>query len=71
MALPASLQAGSIFSLGCIGNRVYTGVGEDELYFVVRGQDLAALADALDVIVAANHTLREYAQGRRTELATA
>jgi hypothetical protein len=33
-----------------MGNRVYTGLGEDELYFVVRGNDLAALADALDVI---------------------
>jgi hypothetical protein len=48
-------------SLGCIGNRVYTGLGEDELYFVVRGKDLSALADALDVIMAANIALREYA----------
>jgi hypothetical protein len=26
-------------SLGCMGNRVYTGLGEDEMYFVVRGRD--------------------------------
>ncbi len=71
MALPASLQAGSILSLGCIGNRVYTGLGDDELYFVVRGKDLAALADALEVITGANNALREYAQGRREQLATA
>jgi uncharacterized protein (DUF169 family) len=44
MALPASWQAESILSLGCMGNRVYTGLGEDEMYFVVRGADLAALA---------------------------
>jgi uncharacterized protein (DUF169 family) len=71
MALPASLQAGSIVSLGCMGNRVYTGLGEDEMYFVVRGRDLAALADALEVITGANSALQQYAQGRRTELASA
>jgi uncharacterized protein (DUF169 family) len=70
MALPASLQAGSILSLGCTGNRVYTGLGEDEMYFVVRGADLAALADALNVITRANQALREYAEGRRGELAS-
>jgi uncharacterized protein (DUF169 family) len=71
MALPASLEAGSILSLGCVGNRLYTGLGADELYFVVRGKDLSALADALDVIARANHTLQQYALGRQTELATA
>jgi uncharacterized protein (DUF169 family) len=70
MALPAALEAGSILSLGCIGNRVYTGLGEDELYVVVRGKDLPALADALDVITGANNVLREYAQGRRAALAS-
>jgi len=70
MALPAALEAGSILSLGCIGNRVYTGLGEDELYVVVRGKDLLALADALDVISGANNVLQEYAQGRRAALAS-
>ena len=70
MALPASLRTGSIVSLGCAGNRVYTGLSEDELYFVVRGKDLAALADALDVITGANEALRQYATGRRTALAS-
>jgi uncharacterized protein (DUF169 family) len=71
MALPASMQAGTILSLGCLGNRVYTGLGEDEIYFVVRGADLAALADALEVITGANRALRQYAEGRRGELASA
>ena len=71
MALPAALEAGSIVSLGGIGNRVYTGLGEDELYVVVRGKDLAALADALDVIIGANNALEQYAEGRRAELASA
>jgi uncharacterized protein (DUF169 family) len=70
MALPASLRHGSILSLGCIGNRVYTGLGEDEMYLVLRGRDVAALADALGVIGSANAALNDYAQGRREQLAT-
>jgi uncharacterized protein (DUF169 family) len=70
MALPASLQMGAILSLGCIGNRVYTGLGEDEMYFVLRGQDLPAVADALTTITSANSALQQYATGRRSELAS-
>jgi uncharacterized protein (DUF169 family) len=70
MALPASLQHGAILSLGCIGNRVYTGLGGDEMYFVLRGRDLAALADSLTIITSANAALHDYAQGRRSQLAT-
>jgi len=70
MALPASLQYGAILSLGCVGNRVYTGLGEDELYFVLRGKDLAAVADSLTIITSANAALNDYAKGRRSQLAT-
>jgi uncharacterized protein (DUF169 family) len=70
MALPAAMQHGSILSLGCIGNRVYTGLADDEMYLVVRGKDLAAVADVLGVITTANTALRDYAKGRRQELAT-
>ena len=70
MALPASLQHGAILSLGCMGNRVYTGLGEDEMYFVLRGGDLGAVADALGVITSANAALSDYATGRREQLAT-
>ncbi len=70
MALPASLQHGAILSLGCMGNRVYTGLGEDEMYFVLRGADIAAVSDALTVITTANAALNEYATGRRSQLST-
>src|SRR5271154_4984531 len=70
MALPAALQHGSILSLGCMGNRVYTGLGEDEMYLVLRGKDLAAVAEALVTITTANAALNEYARGRRQGLAT-
>jgi uncharacterized protein (DUF169 family) len=70
MALPASLQHGAILSLGCMGNRVYTGLAEDEMYLVLRGKDLAAVADALGIITSANAALNDYARGRREQLAT-
>jgi uncharacterized protein (DUF169 family) len=70
MALPASLQHGTITSLGCIGNRTYTGLGEDELYVVLRAKDLPSVAEALSVIGGANAALRDYARGRREQLST-
>jgi uncharacterized protein (DUF169 family) len=70
MALPATMAHGSIMSLGCMGNRVYTGLGEDEMYLVLRGSDLAKVADALGVITSANSALQQYATGRRNDLAT-
>jgi uncharacterized protein (DUF169 family) len=70
MALPASLEKGTVSSLGCIGNRVYTGLGEDELYVAVPGADLDKVAAALSTIVSANRALEEYARGRRAQLAT-
>jgi uncharacterized protein (DUF169 family) len=71
MALPASLQHGAILSLGCIGNRTYTELGEDQMYFVLRGKDLSAVAEALDVVTGANAALGDYAKGRRAALSTA
>ena len=70
MALPASLQHGAVFSLGCAGNRVYTGIGEDQMYFVVRGQDLEAVYDALQVVNSANAALSDYATRRRQTFST-
>jgi len=70
MALPASLQHGAITSLGCMGNRVYTGLSEDELYVVLRGKDLPAVVEALKTISSANAALHDYAKGRREQLST-
>jgi uncharacterized protein (DUF169 family) len=70
MAIPASLQRGTITSLGCIGNRVYTGLSEDEMYVVVRGTDLPAVVDALRTIGSANTALFDYAKARRDQLST-
>lgn len=70
MALPAALVNGTVMSLGCIGNRVYTGIGEDELYVAVSGAKLEAVSDALGIIASANAALEEYARGRQASLST-
>ncbi len=70
MALPAALAHGVVASTGCIGNRVYTDVGDDELYVVVPGKDLASVAETARTIVEANTQLAEYHRGRRQALAT-
>ena len=71
MALPAALAQGVVTSSGCIGNRVYTDLGEDELYAVVPGRDLARVMTELQTIVTANAQLAEYHRAKRQELATA
>ena len=70
MALPASLANGTVMSSGCIGNRVYTDLGEGELYAVVRGRNLGAIADKLEEIAMANARLSEYHHSRRQEIST-
>jgi uncharacterized protein (DUF169 family) len=57
-------------STGCVGNRVYTGVEEGELYAAVPGKALAKLADAGRTICSANAKLQEYHQARRQQLTT-
>src|SRR5262245_557532 len=71
MAIPAALSGGVASSLGCIGNRVYTGIADDQFYTVISGSDLRVILNELDTIVSANALLAEYHQGRRATLATA
>jgi len=70
MALPASLSQGVIASMGCVGNRVYTDLGEDELYVMIPGRDVGRVAAEAQTIAAANLKLAEYHRGRRQALAT-
>jgi uncharacterized protein (DUF169 family) len=71
MALPAALAQGVVVSSGCVGNRVYTDLGEDELYAVVPGRDLASVMDEIQTIATAHAQLAAYHRGKREALATA
>ena len=64
-AIPAVMQSGRAASnLGCIGNRVYTEMPDDELYFAIAGPRLDAVVDKLKNIVNANRELEKYHRGR-------
>jgi uncharacterized protein (DUF169 family) len=70
MAIPAAVATGLATSLGCVGNRIYTGVADDEFYTVVRGADLEAIVREMRTITAANVMLAEYHRNRRISLTT-
>jgi uncharacterized protein (DUF169 family) len=70
MVLPAALLHGTVTSLACIGNRVYTGLGEGELYVAVPGAKLESVSEALGIISTANASLEEFARGRHVSLST-
>jgi uncharacterized protein (DUF169 family) len=63
--IPAAMQGGHVTtSLGCIGNRVYTGLGDDEFYAAIPGPTLAVLVDKLATIVTANRELESFHRTR-------
>ena len=64
-AIPEAMRSNTaVASLGCIGNRVYTGLADDELYFAVPGGQVEALVRKLETIVGANRALEEYHRGK-------
>jgi uncharacterized protein (DUF169 family) len=70
MAVPAAMQGGVVGSTGCIGNRVYTDMGDGDFYVTVKGSDIEKLASELDTIVKANGALKEYHEGRKATLSS-
>lgn len=71
MVLPAALAHGTTASTGCVGNRVYTGLGDSDLYVAVPGKDVARIAEETTVVRAANATLMQYHQDRKQQLVRA
>ncbi|MDE0553752.1 MAG: DUF169 domain-containing protein, partial [Candidatus Poribacteria bacterium] len=68
-AIPAVIQTGrSVSSLGCIGNRVYTALSDDDFYFAFPGKYIDALVEKLETIVNANQALEAYHQQRQAEI---
>jgi len=55
---------GTVASFGCIGNRVYTGLADDEFYVTVPGGGLAGTLDRLAVILNANKQLEAFHTAR-------
>jgi uncharacterized protein (DUF169 family) len=67
--LPQVLQSGSsAASVGCIGNRVYTDLPDDELYLTVPGMKLPDVLEELGTIVRANAELEKFHRQRAATL---
>ena len=67
--LPHSIGSGAAAaSVGCIGNRVYTALGDDELYVVIPGNALRNVARQLDTVLTANAELEKSHQVRARQL---
>jgi uncharacterized protein (DUF169 family) len=63
--LPQVLTSGrATTSLGCIGNRVYTGLPDDEMWHTLPGARLDAIMEKLTTVVQANHALSKFHEGR-------
>lgn len=70
MSLPAAIGNGAVMSTACIGNRVYTGLDDSEIYIAIPGKDLAAIAAEVPTIINANAQLAAYHADRRAHLST-
>ncbi len=65
----ATGAANAVTSVGCIGNRVYTGLDDNELYLAVPGGAVDRMLAELDTITKANIELEKFHRARATEFA--
>ena len=67
--IPAVMDSGqSASSLGCIGNRVYTALSDDDFYFAFPGKHTDSIIEKLEMIIHANSELEKYHQQRQEEI---
>ncbi len=63
--LPLTMGFGqAAMSLGCAGNRIATGLRDEELYTAIPGPSWPDVVDALDSILEANATMGQYYRDR-------
>jgi len=63
--LPLTVNSGkAAMSLGCKGNRLFTGTPEDEMYFSIPGAHWKAFEVALVAILEANVAMQEHYEGK-------
>jgi uncharacterized protein (DUF169 family) len=67
--IPQSVAAQTgVTSMGCIGNRVYTGLRDDELYITVPGPAVANFLDQLATVLEANIALERFHRNRAMQM---
>lgn len=66
--LPLATGSGeAAISLGCKGNRTFTGLPDEELYVAIPGDKWPAVADKLAEAQQANETMGSFYQGRKAQ----
>jgi uncharacterized protein (DUF169 family) len=66
--IPAVLKTQqSAMSLGCIGNRVYNELSDDEFYAAIAGAKLGDILEKLGLIIQANRELQKFHRNRFTQ----
>ena len=68
--LPQTMQSGqTTVSFGCIGNRVYTGLGEDEAYYAIPGRKVGEVVSRLVTMIQANQHMEILHRSRVSSVA--
>ena len=65
MCLHTVLDDTAVTSAGCMGNRIYNNLGDDEFYMLIPGRLLKQVAEEVQNIATANIKLAEYYLERR------
>jgi uncharacterized protein (DUF169 family) len=65
MSLAIALNHGMASSTGCLGNRVFVDLGDDELYVLVAGNCLQKIVDAIQGISESNQKQKEFHRERQ------
>lgn len=69
--LPLALSTGiASLSLGCIGNRVYTGLPAAEMYLCVPGSQWEAVTARLTTTIVANQAIETHHRDRETQFSS-
>jgi uncharacterized protein (DUF169 family) len=68
MSMPGVLAQEMATSAGCLGNRIYSGLDEDELYVIVPGKILGKISASVNGIAEANLKITQYHRERRRSL---
>ncbi len=67
--VPEAIEAKrASLSLACIGNRVYTELGDDEFYFAIPGAKVGEVVEKLTTIINANRELEQFHQARKADI---
>ncbi len=70
--VPLALKTGlSSISLGCMGNRTFAGIGEDEMYVCIPGSQWGAVLPKLTEIAKANFAMKQFYSDKKAQFATA